>query len=153
LTLRRANMAPKPVPEQSEVLFFCLIALAMLIYGGLPLQMWNMIPGLVLTELIIFLFLPLAFALYLKLDLRKTFRLRSPSPKSIFLTLLLFAGIQLSIGTIQYLQNLFLPMPQELGAYMEKLMKAENGKSFFAVFAVIALLPAICEEAMFRGLV
>lgn len=153
LTFRRSNIQAKPLPEQSEVLFFCLICLALIIYVAVPLQMWNITFGLIVTEIVFFFLFPIGFALYLKLDLRRTFSLRAPDVKSVLLTVLLFAGLQLTLGMIQYLQNQIFPMPPQLNDYLEKIIRGTKGESFVLLFSIIALLPAVCEEVTFRGLV
>jgi sodium transport system permease protein len=153
LSLKRSNIVAKPVPDQPEALFFCILSFALLLYVAIPLQMRSLISGLVLTELVVFLLFPLAFAVYLKLDFRQTFRLRPPSIVAIFFTVLLAAGIQLAAGTILYLQNLIFPIPKELIDSMERMLKSAQDYSFPAAFAVIALLPAICEEVTFRGMI
>jgi len=55
LTLKPANIMAKPVPEQSETLFFVMVSLILLLYLGIPLQMRDLPSGLILTELLIFL--------------------------------------------------------------------------------------------------
>jgi len=153
LSFKRANIVSKAVPGPSESLFFTMISLSLLIYVALPLQMRNLISGLIFTEVALFLAFPVAFAIYLKLDLRKTFRLRVPSGQSILTTILLFAGIALSMSTILYVQNSLFPFPKEMMDYLQKASDEIYLRPFWQSFALIALLPAICEETTFRGVV
>jgi sodium transport system permease protein len=153
LSFKRSNIVPKQVPDSSESLFFVMISLALLIYVGLPMQMRDLIPGLIFTELVIFLAVPFAFAVYLKVNLRETFRFRIPSPRSILITVILFAGIALLMGTILYIQNSLFPFPKELVDALEKIMKPVYSRPFWQVLCLIALMPAVCEEITFRGVV
>jgi sodium transport system permease protein len=153
LSFKRSNINPKPVPVPSESLFFAMVSLALLIYVALPLQMRDLVSGLIFTEVVLFFALPVAFAIYLKLDLRQTFRLRAPSGKSVLITLLLFAGIVLSMSTIVYIQNRLFPFPKELLDYFQKISQEIYSRPFWQSFALIALLPAVCEETTFRGVV
>lgn len=153
LSLRRSNIIPKPLPDQPEALFFCFISFALVLYVAIPFQMYSLVSGLVWTELLIFLLFPLAFAVYLKLDIQETFRLRPPTVKAVVLTLLMAIGFQFAAGTILYVQNLLFPIPQELLDSMERMLKTAQNYSFPAAFTVIALLPAICEEMTFRGMI
>ena len=153
LSFKRSNIVPKRVPDSSEALFFVMISLALLIYAGLPLQMRDLIPGLIFTELVIFLALPLAFAAYLKVNLRETFWLRIPSPRSILVTVILFAGIALTMSSILYIQNRLFPFPKEMLDALEKIMQPVYSRPFWQVLALIALMPAVCEEITFRGIV
>jgi membrane protease YdiL (CAAX protease family) len=84
---------------------------------------------------------------------RQTFRFGIPTALSILLTLLMAVGFQLVAGTILFVQNLFFPIPQELIDSMEKMLKTARDYSFPAAFMVIAVLPAICEEMTFRGMI
>ena len=153
LSFKRSNIVPKSVPDSSEALFFTMISLALLIYIGLPMQMRNLIPGLLFTELVLFLGFPLAFAFYLKVDLKKTFRSKVPSPRSLLVTLMMFLGIIFTMSTILYVQNSLFPFPKELMDAMQKLLQQIYERPFWQILLLISVLPAICEETTFRGIV
>jgi sodium transport system permease protein len=153
LSFRRSNIAPKRVPDSSEALFFAMMSLAIVIYIGIPLQMRDLIYGLVITELLIFLALPIAFAIYLKLDLRETFRLRIPDTRSLLVTLFLLVGIVLNMGTLLYIQQKLFPFPKELVDFLQKFTEKIYARPVWQALALIALLPAVCEETTFRGLI
>ena len=153
LSLKRSNIAGKPMPDRAEVVFFTLLSMAMLVYVGIPLQQNNLVSGLILTELLIFLLLPLAFAYYLKLDLKRTFRLKAPSGITALSALVMSVGLALTISGISYVQNWIFPVPKELADYFDKVLKTLYGRSFLSAFALIAILPALCEEMTFRGMV
>jgi sodium transport system permease protein len=153
LSFKRSNILPKLVPDSSEALFFTMISLAILIYVGIPLQMRDLLSGLIFTEIVIFFALPIAFAIYLKVDLWKTFRLKIPSGRSIVVTLFLFAGIAFCMSTLAYIQKRLFPFPKEMMDFLEKMMAQLYTRPFWQVLALIALMPAICEETTFRGVV
>lgn len=153
LTLQRSNITAKPVPNSTEAMILCLVAMTLLLYVAIPLQARDMVNGLIVTELLIFLALPIALAFYLKLDFRETFRLRAPSVRSVLLTVLMVIGILLSVGTVMYFQNKIFPIPKQLIDQMEKLLKTAGDVSFPMAFLLIAVLPAVCEETTFRGVV
>jgi sodium transport system permease protein len=153
LSFRRSNIVPKSMPDSSEALFFTMISLALLLYVGLPLQMRDLVSGLIFTEIVLFFAFPIAFAVYLKLDVRETFRVKVPSGQSIVLTVLLFAGIALTMSTILYVQNRLFPFPKEMMDFLEKMMQEVYSRPFWQVLVLIALLPAICEETTFRGII
>lgn len=153
LSLKRANIIAKPLPDSGEAFLFTMMALAFLIYMAIPLQNKDIISGLLVTEFGIFLFLPLAFAGYLKLDFKETFRLRFPSGQHILITLMLFGAIAFTAGTILYLQNRLFPFPKELLDFMEQLAQKIYSRPFWQVFLLMAVLPAVCEETTFRGMI
>ncbi len=125
----------------------------MLVYVGIPLQQNNIISGLILTELLIFLLLPLAFAYYVKVDFKQTFRLNAPSVIAALSTLAMSVGIALTISGISFVQDWIFPVPKELADYFDKVFKTIYGRSFISAFALIAILPAVCEEVTFRGMI
>jgi sodium transport system permease protein len=153
LAFKRVNITGKPLPTPPEALFFTMLALALLLYAGMPLQMKDIAYGVVLTEVLIFLALPIAYAAYLKLDLRETFRLRAPSPLYLLGAVLFFAGIECIAPTLVYWQIQVFPIPKDLLDSMEKLEGLLSKQSFAQTFLLLALMPAVCEETSFRGLI
>lgn len=153
LSFKRSNIVARPVPEAADALFFAMISMVLLLYAAIPAQSKNLVWGLVFTELVIFLGLPLAFAVYLKLNLRETFRLRMPSLRYVPASLLMFAGFQFCAGTLVALQNHIFPLPKELVDQMEKLLVATGDQPLWIILLISAVLPAICEEMSFRGII
>jgi sodium transport system permease protein len=153
LSFKRGNFPARDVPEPSEAIFYAMLAMVCLLYIGVPLQTRNLPVGLAVTELGFFLVLPLALAYYLKLNLKTTFRLRAPSMSAVIAALLFMLGVLLASGTILYLQNQFLPMPQKTLEALEKMMKATREYPFPMVLLFVAVMPAICEELAFRGFI
>ncbi|HET6267736.1 MAG TPA: ABC transporter permease subunit/CPBP intramembrane protease [Acidobacteriota bacterium] len=153
LAFKRANISAKTFPEPSESLFFAMLSLALLLYVGVPLQTSDMIRGVVITEVGLFLAFPLAFASYMKLDLRETFRLRGSAPRWILMAFLLFGAIVCLAPELLYFQLKVFPMPQEMIDLGERLSALMLKYSFPATFLFIALMPAICEEMTFRGMI
>ncbi len=153
LSFRRSNFPAREVPEPSESMFYAMLAMICLIYIGIPLQGQNLPLGLAVTELGFFMALPLGLAYYLKLNLKTTFSLRAPTPSSLIAALLFALAVLLAAGTILYLQNQFLPMPQKALEALEKMMKATKEYPLPLVLLFVAVMPAICEELAFRGLI
>jgi sodium transport system permease protein len=153
LTFKRSNIRPKTLPEKPESLFFAVVALIFFLYVCVPLQSWDLVFGLLFTQVVGFFLLPVGFAYYLKLDLSETFRLRMPALQFVVIVLVFFLGIQLTISTILYVQNQIFPMPKGLLESLEKLTKLAQSYPFPLVLLVVAGLPAICEELTFRGLI
>lgn len=153
LSFKRANITAKSLPTPPESLFFTMLALALLLYVGAPLQMKDVTSGVILTELLIFLSFPIAYAVYLKLDLRETFRLRAPSPLYLLGAVLFFAGIQCIAPALVFWQSQVFPIPKDLLDSMGKLEELLSKQSFAQTFLFLALLPAVCEETSFRGVI
>jgi sodium transport system permease protein len=129
-----------------------MVSMVALLYLAIPAQARSMIQGLIFTELVVFLALPIGFAVYLKLDLRETFRLKPPSPRYVLAAVLMFVGFEFCAGTLVALQNAIFPVPKQLMDAMEKLLLATKDQPLWLILLVSAALPAICEEMSFRGL-
>jgi sodium transport system permease protein len=153
LSFRRSNFPSRNVPEPSESMFYVMLAMICLLYIAIPLQARNLPIGLIVTEVGFFLALPVGLAHYLKLNLKTTFSLRAPTPSSLIAALLFALGVLLAAGTIMYVQNQFLPMPQKALEALEKMMKATQQYPLPLILLLVAVMPAICEEMAFRGFI
>jgi len=153
LAFKRANITSKMLPSAPESLFFTMVSLALLLYTGIPLQMHDLTSGVIITELGIFLGLPLAYATYLKLDLKETFRLKPPPVAALAAAILFFAGIECIAPTLVHFQNQLFPIPKDLLDSMDRLETLLTGQSFLQTLLFLAVMPAICEEMSFRGII
>lgn len=113
---------------------------------------------------IVFLLVPtLILARLRHRPLRTFFRLRVPDVREVLVTIVgVFALQQMLVGYMA-LQDL-IPLPQELQRLIDLLKKlyeetyrllvaAHSPVEFLAVVTVVALVPSIVEELLFRGLV
>lgn len=155
--LLRKFMRPQRVPSAA----FALLTLALIfpiyffVQSSLvtPDSDWTAICRAVgITQFGFFFGAVLFLAWYAKLNLRETFSLRMPAPIHWVATLLIMVGVVPFSATIQqYLYATFPPTSQ-----MQQMMHAEArllaGIPLWALVAFFAILPGICEEFAFRGL-
>ena len=94
--------------------------------------------------------LPLLFAYYIKADLKKVFNIKMPKVRHLIGAVVLWIGgyILVSISS-QILLNMF---PQNMEV-VENLNHALYEDKFLINLFVVALMPAICEEMLFRGFI
>lgn len=87
-------------------------------------------------------------AWYLKLDVRKTFSLQPPGGQAILGSLLLAVSVVPVSNLLRQVQFMYYP-PQmdDLAKLAETLLSG----SIFWLLVVLAVLPGICEEFLFRG--
>ncbi len=103
------------------------------------------------TQLLLFALPVFLLAWYSRLDIRRTFSLRLPGAKHFVGAVLMAASIVPVTSLLQQIQFHFFP-PSEVGAeFMKQQMRLFEGQSLACVLLVIALMPAICEEILFRG--
>ncbi len=146
---RRSNMKKGGVPTFGDMWLVLAVTLLMMIYLGGLVQVDNMKLGVVATQLIVLL-IPLLASIYTKKDLKKIFRLNLPKVKYVFGGLLIIIGAML-VGMI--LTGIAGTIFKNSATEMTESMNYIMGDSFVIALLLVALLPAICEEMMFRGFV
>ena len=133
---------------------FFVFQLVLLYYAGSFVQMFFEIKtGLLITE-IFFIFLP-SF-IFIKLlfgDFLKTIEFKITGFK-----LLAFSGLAAVCcfgftTMIALLQSLVFSPSQQMLKELQGVITAASPLEFFVIAVIAALLPALCEEVMFRGMV
>lgn len=140
----------RPTPG-GAFLFFALL-FVVLWYGGQALQRWRPLEGVLLSQWLCIALPAIGYALARRYDLRATFRFRLPSKRGAAGVILCALGLPLLVLGATLIQETFLPVPAKLVEAMRHLMedvRARAGEP--ALFATMALTPAICEELAFRG--
>jgi sodium transport system permease protein len=139
-----------------NTLFFVALLVVVVFYGSVPLALATSKEqigrAIALSELGFFLLPALLWALYMRVPLKDAFQLRLPKGRGVLGTVLLAAGgwaVGLAVG---YLLVRF----QGARDYSEQLgeLLGKNGPlSMATAVLLVGLLPAVCEEACFRGVV
>jgi len=132
------------------------ITFLLIFFAGSYLQKKWLIPGIYITQLFLILGPSLIFLVLWKYDIKKILRIKLFSPGTFLIAVIL--GLSGMIFTIQVsaVQNIFFPFPgaEEVMGPLIEMLKARGGPIDFLIkFTMIALLPAICEETLFRGVI
>ncbi len=152
-TLRRKDIPPREVPTPGMGLLAFAIALLLTIDVGSILQARYPLPGIVATQGLI-LFPALFLCWYARIDIWKTFSLRRPQWLLFPVILFMAPAAYLLVLLYSNWQQAFLPAPPELDAAMKSLIKEIQERFGMAgVLGILAGLPAICEELLFRGMI
>lgn len=134
-------------PSITDGALIYTISLIGLIYIGSFMQLYWGTIGLIATEVMILL-IPVLYAIYIKADIKNTFSLRMIKIRYILGSIIVWFGGYLIINiTTQILLSLFPEGADVLQAVNSSVMM----DSFIASLVVVALIPAICEEVLFRG--
>jgi sodium transport system permease protein len=152
LTWDRRGLPPSDAPTPGVALGIFGIVMLLIFYVGSALQTWRLHAGLALTQYGVIL-LPVLLALwYGKIDIRNTLSLRMPNPIALVASLLIAVAWTVLSVEISLLQSRFLTPPADLALIADKLfdVSALPG-GLFTLVLIVALSPAICEEALFRG--
>ncbi len=125
-----------------------LIAAMLLIFAAAPLQSQYGLWGLILTEIII-LACALIPALLLGNNLKSLFVCKVPTIRQVLGVLLLWGGIMPIVYFVTMLtMNLF---PEGMGEVSQSLSTFFTSAPLPLALFAVAIMPAFCEEALFRG--
>jgi membrane protease YdiL (CAAX protease family) len=134
------------------VLFFVAVDFLLFFHVGILLQSEALFPGLVIGLVFLVLLPSILFLKILGLPVAETVRLRAPGWRAIAGAILLAPLLSLVAQLIFHLTSLVIPAPEELlKAFAELADKEQHGA--LATYVVLALVPGICEEFLFRGVV
>lgn len=140
----------KRVLKPYHGIIFFVIAIVALMFPGAFMQYYWGIPGLVTSELM-FLVLSILYVLILRGDMKKVFPLRKIKLISVIGTILLWGGTLLVVMLLTMILMCFFP--EQMVSTSEGLSEAFSQMSLPVQIVVVALIPAICEEAMHRGVI
>ncbi|MBQ9984303.1 MAG: CPBP family intramembrane metalloprotease [Lachnospiraceae bacterium] len=146
---KRSNIKKGSLPSVQESLLILVVALLLMVYvGGIVSTSVSLPVGLVVQQAFIGV-LPILAAIYIKADMKTTFALKLPTVKALFGTIILGVGaICFNLLASSLLSMVF---PSDSEALDEGYMQLLDGVSFVPGLLLMALLPAVCEEILFRG--
>jgi membrane protease YdiL (CAAX protease family) len=140
-------------PEQFQLALVLALAFVLNFVLGSILELLHLRWGLVLSEAL-FIAGPAILALRLfYLDPRAILPLRRPSVAALAATLLGTAGLNHLLSLAGDWQESFFPTPEALRSFFEAQFLYRGPVDFALLIVVFAIVPAICEEALFRGFV
>ncbi len=129
------------------VVFFCVV-MAVFILICIPLQNRSPIPGLVITELIL-LAMSVLYCLIRGVRIREVFPIKKITLKDFFGCVIFLIGIYLfSILSVSVMQ---IVVPSSLSEAAELSDVLYGSMNYITTIIVVALLPAVCEESVYRG--
>lgn len=135
-------------PWMGFVLF--AVVMALFIFVCVPMQAASGTWGLVGTELL-FLVLAVVFGLVFKIPLKEMFPIKKFTARDFFGSLLLLMG-GTSFGAMSVgLLSVFVPSTLDGGDVEALTDLIISGPGYILTMLMMAVLPAICEEAIHRG--
>ncbi len=136
------------VPTLSDAVLVLATALLLLLYVGTIVQARFLLWGLLITQLFI-IGVPLLASWYTKKDMKETFSLHAPKPVWVLGAVFAEIGCYLIVILLStLLSSLF---EQDVQAVNDTMNYILDGSNFAQALLIIALAPAVCEEALFRG--
>lgn len=155
LARRRPGDARPPVPTAAQAVAASILAILLLWFLSDTLQgRGHLLRGAALTLVLLIAVPPLALAAWLRLDLRETFRLRPAPARALESALLIALGSPILGRDVAHLQTTItsdaLPSLEEAS---RRLLEVLASYPPAVSLLVIGLVPAVCEELLFRGFV
>ena len=146
---KRSNIKKGSLPSVQESLLIMVVVLLLMVYvGGIVTTSASLQVGLIVQQAFIGI-LPILAAIYIKADMKKTFSIKLPKVKDLFGAMIIgVGGICLNLLVSSLLSTVF---PSDAEGMNEQYMQILDGVSFVQGLLLMALLPAVCEEIMFRG--
>lgn len=148
LFARRSEMKKGQMPGLGDVvLLICIVFLALFYIGNAALRFGA---GALAVHQAIILIAPVLYAWYLKSDWKRLFSIRAPKVRQ------LVGAVVLCIGQLFF--NLIISsvlaqlMPESMGT-LEQNFEILIDQPFIVLCLMLALMPAIGEELLFRGFI
>ncbi len=154
VTIKRSLIQPSDKPNAGMGLGMFAFCLLGLFYVGSYFQSKNMISGIIITEWIIVLAPVLASLWFYKIDMVKSLSLKMPRWYEPILSVVLILASNIIIMRLGIEMSKYMPMPEALSKLAEAMMGDDHSwpTTLKLIFA-IAISAAVCEEALFRGMV
>ena len=147
---KRSDIKKGTLPGFSDGIILFAVSMVALIYICGYLQAKFEIWGVALTEVIIFA-IPVLLSIYIKTDFKKVYSLNKPKLSGLLGSGILWLGMWLLTLVIEvvFQQCGLLSENQNIEFQTDLMMNHSTIITFF----IIAVMPAICEETLFRGFI
>ena len=143
--------APGSVPSPALALLVFAIVMVINFYVQLSVLKLGIVTMLLIVMYGIFLAPPLAVAAWFQFSLSRCFRLFAPHWLGLIGAVLIGASAWAFVSGL--LLRLMPPPPSVTDALKKILMIDDKGVSLGLTMFLVALSPALCEEALFRGFI
>lgn len=149
LITRRSEMKKNQMPGIGDVVLLMSVTMLLFLYFGTFFQLKFGFLGVAMTQGIL-IAMPLIYAWYIKTDKKKLFSIRMPKLIQLLGSFLLWLGgyallLLLSMGLSRFMRDSAESVEAAFDSFLEQ--------PFWLLVLVVAVLPAVCEECLFRGFV
>ncbi len=132
------------------LLFLFVGVFLSMFYAGQALLQWKAVIGLILTQLVAVLAPALAFLKIYKLPIKETLSFNRCRVTDIIGAVCMAPFTVAAAGWLFSVQSKLMPAPEELFKAMNELIMP-TGTPWWQILVSAALMPAVCEEILFRG--
>jgi membrane protease YdiL (CAAX protease family) len=143
----------RPAPGRRETFLVLGLVFVLNLAFGFAFVLAGLRASLVLTQALAFALPPLAALRLFYLDGRSVLPFRRPAPRHLAAAVLGTLGLNHLLTIYAAWQERFWPQPDSLRTLFESLLSYQGPLDFAWLLAAVAIVPAICEEILFRGFV
>lgn len=146
---KRADIKKNTIPAMGDVLLCVVVLYLAMTYVGGFVSARDMFLGAIVSQIMI-LVLPMALTWYMKTDKKQLFYLNKPDFGKVPGAILFYIGsyvLATVVGAV--LTNMFPESAQNVNISFDEIFS----HPFIIVVLVVALMPAVGEELLFRGLI
>ena len=137
---------------RSEVGLLLAASFFLMFYAGQILETWDSLWGTLLSQMFGVLVPALVAIKLLRLPFKDTLSLKMPAWRTAVGAVLISPATAAVSILVSQIQSMVMPIPESLAkTFLEMIMP--SGRSLLLSIIVFAVLPAICEEILFRGAV
>ena len=147
---KRSDIKKGTLPGFSDGIIMFALSMVALIYIGGYIQAKFEIWGLALTEIMI-VALPILLSIYIKTDFKKVYSLHKPSIGGLVGSGILWVGMWLITLVIQSVFDQWGWLRENPNIQFQTQLLTSH--SMPITLFIIAVMPAICEEGLFRGFI
>ncbi len=141
------------VPSLRAIVALIAGSAGLFLLGGLPLQLLFGEAGLVMAQLAFLLTPALLLVVIGGLDVGRTLRPVLPHARQVAGGVILLAGGTLIAWFLAWLQSFVIPVPVEYLEAMAAALTPDSVLRWAWLLIVVAAVPALAEEVLFRGVV
>jgi membrane protease YdiL (CAAX protease family) len=145
-----SSLPPKIPPFSDVVVVYILSSIILIVFGGL-FQELHLLSGLLITELILIIGPPIVYTWWYRYSFTASFHLAPVSVPVLLLSFLSAITLFVVVGGIAQFQELLFPHSQDYQEAWQQALRQFHAMPFPLTWALIALLPGVCEELLFRG--
>lgn len=147
LITKRSEMKKNQMPGIGDVILLTSVTMLLFLYFGTFFQLRFGFFGVAMTQGII-IAMPFIYAWYIKTDKKRLFSIQRPRFTQLLGSFVLWIGgyallLLLSMGLSLFMKDSAKNVEIVFDAFLEQ--------PFILLVLVIAVLPAVCEECLFRG--
>lgn len=145
---KRSDIKKGTVPATGDLIICMVVILLAMIYVGGMISLYDVFAGTVFSQILI-LVVPVLVTWYMKSDCTALFHIRRPKLKAVAGSIIFYIGMFSFVLVASVILSQFLTeSTQNVAVAFEEIME----QPFALVVLVVAVMPAVGEELLFRGL-